>query len=59
MSPDLIAILVAILAVLATSAIEIGYLIRMTRKMNADDAALYLQGKKVEEILRALREGAA
>jgi len=59
MSTEMIAILVAIAAVVVTSAVEVGYLIHMTRKMNADDAAICLQGRKVEEILRQMREGAA
>ena len=55
MSPELLAILV-------TSILEMGGLVvlgvilyRIWGKMEADDAALYLQGRRVEEILREMR----
>jgi cell division protein FtsL len=59
MSVELIAILITALIAIVSWAIEIAYLIHMTRKMNADDAAIYLQGRKIEEILRAMRESDA
>ncbi len=52
--------LIAILAILVTSLIEVTFLgsilYRMRDKMDADDAALYLQGRRVEETLKAMRE---
>lgn len=55
MSPELVAILV-------TSVLEMGGLVvlgvilyRIWGKMEADDAALYLQGRRIEEILREMR----
>jgi hypothetical protein len=48
-----------VIAILVTSLIEITYLsailYRMYTKMNADDAALYLQGRKIEEVLKEMR----
>ena len=56
MTPELLAILI-------TSTIQIGglvilgtMLLRMGRKMDADDAALFLQGRRVEEVIREMRE---
>jgi hypothetical protein len=55
MSIELIAIAVLIVV---TSLIEVVYLGAILReihsRMSADDAALYLQGRKVEELLRAM-----
>lgn len=52
MSPELIAIL-------ATSLIEVTFLgtilYRMRDKMDADDAALNLQGRRIEEVLKEMR----
>ena len=49
-----------LIAVLATSLIEVTFLgsilYRMYTKMNADDAALYLQGRRIEEILKEMRQ---
>lgn len=52
-----------LLAILITSTIQIAGLLilgtmmfRMGRKMDADDAALFLQGRRVEEVLREMRE---
>jgi hypothetical protein len=50
---------VAIAAVLLTSLVEAVFLgavlNRMRDKIDADDAALYLQGKRIEEVLREMR----
>jgi len=49
-------------AVLVTALLEVSGLVilgamlyRMRDKMDADDASLYLQGKRVEEVLREMR----
>jgi len=49
-------------AVLITALLEMtglvilgGLLYRVREKVEADDAALYLQGKRVEEVLREMR----
>ena len=51
---------IELIAILATSLIEVLFLgtllYRMYTKMGADDAALYLQDCKIEEILRAMRD---
>jgi hypothetical protein len=51
--------LVAIAAVLLTSLVEAVFLgavlHRMRDKIDADNAALYLQGKRIEEVLREMR----
>lgn len=59
MSIELIAVLVAIFAVLATTFVEILILREMRSKMGADDAALYLQGKRIEDVLRQMRDADA
>jgi Tfp pilus assembly protein PilE len=59
MSIELIAVLVAIVAVLATATFEFLVLWEIRSKMGADDAALYLQGKRIEEILRQMRDADA
>jgi len=56
LSIDLIAILVAIVAVLVTSLIEVAILYRMRDKMDPDDAALYLQSRKIQEVLKEMRQ---
>lgn len=56
MSIELLAILIAIVAVLATGIFEFLVLREIRSKMGADDAALYLQGKRIEEILRQMRD---
>jgi len=42
-----------------TGIVGLGFLIwwvyRMDRKMNADDAAIFLQGRRVEEAIREMR----
>ena len=50
-------------AILVTSFIEVtevgavGWMLyRMHTKMGADDAALYLQGRRIEEILKEMRQ---
>jgi hypothetical protein len=52
-----------LLATLVTSTIQIAGLVilgtmlrRMGGKMDADDAALFLQGRPVEEVIREMRE---
>jgi hypothetical protein len=52
-----------LLAILVTSTIQIGglvilgtMLLRMGRKVDADDAALFLQGRRIEEVIREMRE---
>jgi len=62
MSLDLPTVLV-IAAVIVTSLVEVAMLIYVARlehstrnKMDADDAALYLQGRRVEEVLREMRK---
>ena len=54
--------LIAIIAILVTSALEmaglayLGAMLRsMNTKMGADDAALYLQGHRIEHILKEMR----
>ena len=54
--------LVAIAAIIVTSLLELAGVVYVARlvhlardKMDADDAALYLQGKRVQEILREMR----
>ncbi len=56
MSPELLAILIAIVAVVVTSLIEVTMLYRMYTKMSADDAAIYLQGRRVQEVLERMRQ---
>ncbi len=55
--------LIAILAILITAAFQSAILgtvavmvYRMSSKQTADDAALYLQGRKLEEAIREMRE---
>ena len=49
-----------LIAILVTSLIEVTFLgsilYRMYTKMNADDAALYLRGRRIEEILKEMRQ---
>jgi hypothetical protein len=49
-----------LIAILVTSLIEVTFLgsilYRMYAKMNTDDAALFLQGRRIEEILKEMRE---
>ena len=51
---------IAILAILVTSLIEVTFLgsilYRMRDKIDADDAALYLQGQRIRETLKEMRE---
>jgi len=55
MSLDLAAVLITSLLEL-TGVVYIATLVHRTRdKMDADDAALYLQGRRVEEVLREMR----
>ena len=55
-----------LIAILVTSFIEVtevgvvGWLLYRTyTKISADDAALYLQGRRLEEILKEMRETSA
>jgi hypothetical protein len=54
MSTELIAILVTCLTCLIEIVFLGSILYRMYTKMGADDAALHLQGRKLEEVLRAM-----
>ncbi len=56
MSTELLAMLIAIVAVVVTSLIEVTMLYRMYTKMSADDAAIYLQGRRVQEVLERMRQ---
>jgi hypothetical protein len=56
LSVDLLAVLVAILAVIATSLIEVTMLYRMYTNMSADDVALFLQGWRIQEVLERIQE---
>ena len=55
MTLELAAVLVTALLELTGVVILGGMLYRMRDKMGADAAALYLQGKRVEEVLREMR----
>jgi len=56
MSPELIAILVTAL-IQSAMLFGIGVMIwRMSTKQIADDAAIYLQGKQINDVLRQMRE---
>jgi hypothetical protein len=56
LSTELLAILIAILAVVVTSLVEVTMLYRMYTKMSADDAALYLQGRRIQEVVERMRQ---
>jgi hypothetical protein len=49
-----------LIAIPVTSLIEVTLLdtnlYRMYAKMNADDAAFYLQGRRIEDLLKQMRE---
>jgi hypothetical protein len=49
-----------LIPIFVTSLIEVAFLgsilYRMSTKMDADDAALYLQGRRIEEILNEMRQ---
>ena len=55
MTLELAAVLVTALLELTGVVILGGMLYRMRDKMGADDAGLYLRGKRVEEVLREMR----
>ena len=55
MTLELAAVLVTALLELTGVVILGGMLYRMRDKMGTDDAALYLQGKRVDEVLREMR----
>jgi hypothetical protein len=56
MTPELLAILITSTIQIAGLVILGTMLLRMGRKMDADDAALFLQGRRVEEVIREMRE---
>jgi hypothetical protein len=56
MSTELLAILIASTIQIAGLVILGTMLLRMGQKMDADDAALFLQGRRVEEVIREMRE---
>jgi hypothetical protein len=56
MSTELLAILIASTFQIAGLVILGTMLLRMGQKMDADDAALFLQGRRVEEVIREMRE---
>jgi hypothetical protein len=56
MSTELLAILIASTIQIAGLVILGTMLLRVGQKMGADDAGLFLQGRRVEEILREMRE---
>ena len=60
MSTELLAILIATtvqLAIAVTGFVILGIMLhRMGEKMDADDTALFLQGRRVEEVIREMRE---
>ena len=56
MSTELLAIPIASTIQIAGLVILGTMLLRMGHKMGADDAGLFLQGRRVEEILREMRE---
>ena len=55
MTLELAAVLITALLELTGVVILGGMLYRMRDKMDADDASLYLRGKRVEEVLREMR----
>jgi hypothetical protein len=63
MSVELVAVLITAgfqAALLAAALVLIVYVARITREVRdkqiADDAALYLQGRRIEEVIREMRE---
>jgi hypothetical protein len=52
-----------LIAILVTSFIEVTFLgsilYRMYTKMSADDAALYLHGRRIEEVLKEMKRDPA
>jgi hypothetical protein len=56
MSPELIAILVTALLQSAMLVAIVVMIRRVSTKQIADDAAIFLQGRKVEETLKEMRE---
>ncbi len=56
MSTELLAILIASTIQIAGLVILGTMLLRMGQKIDADDAAFFLQGRRVEEVLREMRE---
>jgi hypothetical protein len=60
MSTELLAILITSafqLAVAVAGFVILGTMLRrMSEKMDADDAALFLQGRRVDEVIREMRE---
>ncbi len=56
MSTELLAILIASTIQIAGLVILGTMLLRMGQKIDADDAAFFLQGRRVEEVIREMRE---
>lgn len=56
MSTELLAILVTSTIQMAGLVILGTMLLRMGRKVDADGAVLFLQGRRVEEVIREMRE---
>jgi hypothetical protein len=56
MTPELLAILITSTIQIVGLVILGTMLLRMGQKMDADDAALVLQGRRVEEVIREMRE---
>ena len=56
MSTELLAILIASTIQIAGLVILGTMLLRVGQKTGADDAALFLQGRRVEEVIREMRE---
>jgi hypothetical protein len=56
LSVEVLAILVAILAVIVTSLIEVTMLNRIYSRMSADDVALFLQGRRIQEVLERMQQ---
>ena len=55
MSLELAAVLVTSLVEIAVLAFVSSLVYRTRDKMEADDAALYLQGRRIQEVLREMR----
>jgi hypothetical protein len=60
LSPDTIIIVVVIAVATTLQIAGLAYIANQNRKMNdkmtADDAAIFLQGRQVQEIVREMRE---
>jgi uncharacterized membrane protein YfbV (UPF0208 family) len=59
MSAELLAILITAafqLVVAVAGFVILGTMLRTIGKVDADDAAMFLQGRRVEEVIREMRE---